>query len=169
MIPGPFAYAERWDEANQCYAGLAIDSAVHKLVTIDSDCLLVRKDIAEAHRPEIGEKGDDGIETDRSGTGDGKGGDGDTGDSSNGTGGNTVEEIKPTRFVGTVMVSADRPARNMQQIVEGIVSPLAALHGARLQLTLEIEAEVPSGLDQKKVSTLKENANTLKFTYQKIE
>jgi hypothetical protein len=51
MLPGPFAYAERWDEASQSYAGLAIEKSSNALVSIDSDSVIVRPDIAEANRP----------------------------------------------------------------------------------------------------------------------
>ena len=40
---------------------------------------------------------------------------------------------------------------------------LTALPGAGVSLRLEIDAEVPSGLDRAKVRTLLENANTLGF------
>ena len=37
MLPGPFAYAERWDETKGTYLGLAISSATSAQVVIDSD------------------------------------------------------------------------------------------------------------------------------------
>ena len=75
----------------------------------------------------------------------------------------TVTEQRPTRFVGTVMISPDRPARDIHQIVEAIIEQLTTLPGAEVSLRLEIDAEVPSGLDRGKVRTLLENANTLGF------
>ena len=72
-------------------------------------------------------------------------------------------EKDPTRFIGTVMISADRPAHEMRQIVEAIVEQLTTLPGSEVILRLEIDAEVPSGLDRSKVRTLLENANTLGF------
>lgn len=79
-----------------------------------------------------------------------------------------VEEI-PTRFVGTVFLSADRPARDMGQIVEAIVEQLTTLPGADMTLKLEIDAEVPSGLDRSKVRTLRENASTLGFVDKSVD
>lgn len=61
------------------------------------------------------------------------------------------------------MISADRPARDMAQIVEAIVEQLTTVPGAEVTLRLEIDAEVPSGLDRSKVRTLTENASTLGF------
>jgi hypothetical protein len=40
---------------------------------------------------------------------------------------------------------------------------------SQVKLRLEIEAEVPSGLDRAKVRTLVENANTLGFLEKSIE
>ena len=72
-------------------------------------------------------------------------------------------EEKPIRFQGTVMLSADRPARDMHQIVEAIVEQLTTLQGAEVTRRLEIDAKVASGLDRSKVRTLLKNANTLNF------
>jgi uncharacterized protein len=50
MLPGPFAYAERWDEAAQSYRGLVIDRSPSALVVIDADSVIVKPAIAETHR-----------------------------------------------------------------------------------------------------------------------
>jgi hypothetical protein len=62
-----------------------------------------------------------------------------------------------------VMISPDRPARDIHQIVEAIIEQLTTLPGVDVSLRLEIDAEVPIGLDRVKVRTLLENANTLGF------
>jgi hypothetical protein len=51
MLPGPFAYAERWDEKSGSYLGLAIERAVNAVVVIDSDSVIVTPAVADAHRP----------------------------------------------------------------------------------------------------------------------
>lgn len=79
------------------------------------------------------------------------------------------QEKKPTRFSGTVMISPDRPARDIHQIVEAIVEQLTTLPGSQVKLRLEIEAEVPEGLERSKVRTLVENANTLGFIEKSLE
>ncbi len=159
MLPGPFAYAERWDEAKQTYAGLAIDHASGALVVLDSESVIIKPDVAEFHRPKPQAVTD--------GVGDFPGG------TSQAPGvGPTVlppipprleAEKNPTRFSGTVMISPDRPARVMHQIVEAIVEQLTTIAGSEVTLRLEIDAEVPSGLDRAKVRTLIENATTLGF------
>lgn len=50
-MPGPFAYAERWDENRDNYLGLAIERAGNAPVVIDSDSVIVRPDVADTHRP----------------------------------------------------------------------------------------------------------------------
>lgn len=57
----------------------------------------------------------------------------------------------------------------MHQIVEAIVEQLTTLQGSKVTLRLEIEAEVPAGLDRAKVRTLIENANTLGFAEKSVE
>ena len=75
----------------------------------------------------------------------------------------------PTRFSGVVMISPDRPARDIHQIIEAIVEQLTTLPDSEVKLTLEIEATVPGGLDRAKVRTLVENATTLGFIDKSIE
>ncbi|MCQ0971011.1 DUF499 domain-containing protein [Paracoccus sp. TK19116] len=163
MLPGPFAYAERWDEKSDTYLGLAIERAANAVIVIDSGSVIVRPEVAEAHRPAPAQPG--------------------TGDTSPGTadstppdgaptdGGPTTPppEKKPTRFSGAVMISPERPARDIHQIVEAIVEQLTTLPGSQVKIRLEIEADVPDGLDRAKVRTLIENANTLGFVEKSVE
>ncbi len=51
----------------------------------------------------------------------------------------------------------------MLQIVEAVIEQLTTLPGSDVTLKLEIDAEVPGGLDRSKVLTILENANTLGF------
>ena len=67
------------------------------------------------------------------------------------------------------MISPDRPAREIHQVIEAIVEQLTIIPGSSVTLKLEIEAEVPSGLDRAKVRTLVENATTLGFIDKAIE
>ena len=152
MLPGPFAYAERWDDKVKGYAGLAIDRASNAIVTLDSDAVVVRKKVAEENRPteptqpepHTPEPGDP-PQHPRPGP-------------------TEPEPVRdPTRFFGTVALSADRPARDMTQIVEAIIEQLTTIPGAEVSLKLEIDAEVRSGIDRSKIRTLVENANTLGF------
>ncbi|MGK7752161.1 MULTISPECIES: DUF499 domain-containing protein [unclassified Roseovarius] len=174
MLPGPFAYAERWDETSDSYAGLVIDNSPNTLVSIDSESLILRSEVAETKRPKP-TTAPEQSETD-SGTNTATDGIGKNGTPATGNGGDTQDDAngseldeKPKRFVGTVMLNADRPARDMHQIVEAIVEQLTTLQEADVSLKLEIDAEVPSGLDRAKVRTLLENASTLGFTDKSVK
>jgi len=163
MLPGPFAYAERWDEGKQTYAGLVISGAGNVQVVIDSESVIIKPDVAEAHRPQpstgptsasqSGSVVQGGLMTAPVA----------------GNGGPHPKEKLPTRFLGTVIISSDRPARDMHQIVEAIVEQLTTLPDSEVSLKLEIDAEVPGGLDRSKVRTLVENATTLGFIDKRIE
>ncbi|TBD87036.1 ATP-binding protein [Rhizobium ruizarguesonis] len=163
MLPGPFAYAERWDEKSKTYLGLAIDRAPNTVVVIDTDSVIVKPEVAEGHRPSPLQPGP----TDDPGPGGETPGPGDqpTGEMP----ASPPIEKKPTRFTGAVMISSERPARDIHQIVEAIVEQLTTLHGSQVKLRLEIDAEIPNGLDRAKVRTLVENANTLGFIEKSIE
>jgi len=165
MLPGPFAYADRWDETKNSYFGLAISGPSHVQVVIDSDSVIIKPDVAESHRPKPKEEPvvPDGADpTDPDGPSPTPSSD-PSGDPA------PTPEKKPTRFVGTVMISADRPARDIHQIVEAIIEQLTTLPGSDVSLKLEIDAEVPSGLDRAKVRTLIENATTLGFIDKSIK
>lgn len=164
MIPGPFAYAGRWDEKSDTYLGLAVERATNAAIVLDSDSVIVKPDVAEAHRPAPTQPGNPGgtespgEKTPEPGA-----------QPAGGTPQPPSEERKPTRFTGTVMISSERPARDMHQIVEAIVEQLTVLPGSNVTLTLEISAEVPAGLERSKIRTLVENANTIGFIDKSIE
>lgn len=164
MLPGPFAYAERWDEKSDTYLGLAIEQAGNAAVIIDSDSVIVAPDVAEAHRPAPPQPSSAGAAGGASDKPPGM-----AEPPSAGPPTPSTAEKKPTRFTGAVMISPDRPARDMHQIVEAIVEQLTTLPGSKVKLRLEIDAEVPSGLDRAKVRTLVENANTLGFIEKSVE
>jgi len=60
-------------------------------------------------------------------------------------------------------ISPERPARHVHQIVEAIIEQLTTLPGADVAIKLEIDADIPSGMDRVKVRTLIENSTTLGF------
>ena len=120
MLPGPFAYAERWDEKTDTYLGLAIERADSAIVIVDSEASLLSPTLprrtgrlpprpaqpSPAGGPETPGEHPPVI----------------SGEPGGGTPGSPVPEKRPSRFTGTVMISADRPAREMHQIVEAIVN-----------------------------------------------
>ncbi len=146
------------------YRGLAIERAANAVIVINSDSVIVGPAVAEAHRPVPASPVPAGTPA-RFGevTPPISGQPGGSGASA------SQPERKPTRFTGAVMISAERPARDIHKIVEAIIEQLTTLLGSEVKLRLEIDAEVPSGLERAKVQTLIENANTLGFVEKSIE
>jgi len=79
------------------------------------------------------------------------------------------EKAKPTRFHGSVSLDPDRVGRDASRIAEEVISHLSGLVGAKVVVTLEIEAEIPAGASDQVVRTVTENSRTLKFTNQGFE
>jgi uncharacterized protein len=150
MLPGPFAYAERWDKTENTYRGLLINSATSALIVVDNDSVIVDPNVAERHRP----KGEPEPKPPGGGPDD---------PPINTPPPEPEGPSDPTRFIGTVMVSSDRPSRDLNQIVEAVVEQLTSIPGSDVSLKFEIDAEVPDGIDRSKVRTILENANTLGF------
>jgi predicted AAA+ superfamily ATPase len=159
MLPGPFAYAESWDEAGKTYRGLVIDRNPNALVVVDSESVLVKPGVAEEHRPQ---PKDPGPADDPKGQ-PLPGGNGASPTASGAKNIGSGNDPLPTRFVGTVMISPDRPAREIHQIVEAVIEQLTTLPGCEVSIKLEIDAEHAGGFDKAKVRTVTENANTLGF------
>ena len=71
--------------------------------------------------------------------------------------------VASRRFYGTVTLDAARLASSAGTIGSEVVQHLEALLGAHVELTLEIQAEVPDGVPDDVVRIVTENARTLKF------
>ncbi len=153
IFSGPFAYAERWDEKSKTYIGLTLEKAMNVSAVIDRDSVIVRPDVGERHRPVNSQSGMV-IEKKELPQGDAS-----TFKEANDKG--AKAEHVPTRFRGTAIISPDRPARDMNRIFDSIVQHLTTIPDASVELKLEIDAEIPSGINKAKSKTLLENANTL--------
>lgn len=68
------------------------------------------------------------------------------------------------RFHGSVSLNPERVGRDASQVAEEVIAHLAGLVGARLKVTMYIEAEIPSGAPDDVVRTVTENSRTLRFT-----
>ena len=62
-----------------------------------------------------------------------------------------------------------RVGRDAGRIADEVVAHLSGILGAKVRVTLEIEAEIPSGVPDNVVRTVTENCRTLKFTSQGFE
>jgi predicted AAA+ superfamily ATPase len=76
---------------------------------------------------------------------------------------------QPRRFHGTVTLDTARVGRDAGRIAEEVIAHLSGLLGAKVTVTLEIEADIPSGVPDHIVRTVTENSRTLKFTSQGFE
>ncbi len=70
----------------------------------------------------------------------------------------------PKRFHGTVALDPHRVGRDAGRIAEEVVAHLVGIVGARVHVTLDIEAEIPSGVPEGASRTVTENCRTLKFS-----
>lgn len=152
-----FAYADSYDEQAGRYLGLR--HTQHPPVH-DSDTpgLLVRPEAArrqlDAERPAASPEAGNGItaKTDS------------TDDTTHDTPTPPPAARQPRRFHGSVTLNPARVGRDAGVIAEEVIAHLAGLVGANVTVTLEIEAEVPSGAPENVVRTVTENSRALKFT-----
>jgi hypothetical protein len=79
------------------------------------------------------------------------------------------EPPRLTRFHGSVTLDPSRVGRDAGRIADEVISHLTGLMGATVKVTLEIEADIPSGTPENVVRTVTENSRTLKFTSQGFE
>ena len=80
-----------------------------------------------------------------------------------------VPPAKPKRFYGSVRLNPDRVGRDAGKIAEEIIQHLTLQPGSTVEVTLEIQAQMPEGATDRTVRTVTENAHTLKFTSHSFE
>ena len=162
-----YAFADSFDDEAKRYRGLR-GGQVISLPDADAPGLLVKSDIArrqlEAERRQPPGNGKDA----------GGGTSGESPDSGGGSGpGEGLSDPppapQPTRFHGTATLDAERVGRDASRITDEVIAHLSGLVGAKVTVTLEIEAEVPAGAPDHVVRTVTENSRTLKFTSQGFE
>jgi hypothetical protein len=73
------------------------------------------------------------------------------------------------RFHGSVTLDPARVGRDASRVADEVIAHLSGLVGDEVRVTLEIEAEIPSGASDHVVRTVTENSRTLKFTSQGFE
>jgi Protein of unknown function (DUF499) len=150
-----FAVADGFDEAKNEYVGLKFGRLVE--VDLNSDRLLVRADVAHAQTARAALRA---VPTGGSTTG----------------GGTTTqtpvverpppptEPQRPRRFYAKVKLDPNRPTPQVSNIAQSILAELDRVRGATITLTLEIEAEAPSGFPGDVESVVRDNARDLRIT-----
>jgi len=161
VVAGPFAYAEFYDEAQDCYHGLLRAGYGNANIAFDADCVLVKADIAEhyeraridAQSQNTGQKImtqsvlDEMTLTDTTTT--------------------KTPEL-PTNFCGSVNLAAPQLEREVRALVAEILEPILRQPQAEIAIELKITANIPTGINDNLKRTLNENATQLKFTTKSI-
>lgn len=70
---------------------------------------------------------------------------------------------KHTRFYMSAPLDTTRIGRDVQKLVEEVISHLTSADGARVSVTLELNVTAPEGLSQQVVRTISENCRTMKI------
>ncbi|MBP8881755.1 MAG: hypothetical protein KBG77_11670 [Dermatophilaceae bacterium] len=79
------------------------------------------------------------------------------------TGGGTTAATKPKAFHGSIQIKPSAAKMHLVQVAEEIISLLASDPNASLNITLEINAEFPSGASDQIKRAVTENATSLSF------
>lgn len=74
----------------------------------------------------------------------------------------TALEVALARFFGSVKIDPDRYSRDIGNVTREVIDRLSGA-GARLEITIDIQATKPEGFDEAEVRTISENARVLKF------
>ena len=161
-----FAFAESHDDEKQRYRGLRTGQMM-AVPDADSSGMLVKPEVAR--RQLDAERLGETIPT------------GETGETKPPGQGSTTTppvvdkppdtpaSLRPKRFYGTVPLDAMRAGLDASQIADEVISHLVGLVGAKVRVTLEVEAEIPDGAPDHVVRIVTENSRTLKFTSQGFE
>lgn len=160
-----FAFADSFDENAGRYRGLRGGTQV-LLPDSDASGLLVKPDVTRRQLDSESGKADI--------TGSFRAGVGGEGAaqpiaSSGASTPQTVAPSQPRRFHGSVSLDAARVGRDASRIADEVIAHLAGLLDAKVNVTLEVEAEIPSGAPDHVVRTVTENARTLRFKTQGFE
>jgi Protein of unknown function (DUF499) len=147
-----FAYADAFEEASGKYAGLLWQKA--PVGPMPQTALLVRPELAVAQlRPVVSAPP---IEP---GPPPPDGGSGPIPPASPGPASNQ----QPRRFYGSVEIGMVRPVRAFEGILNAVVAELQRSKGAKVTLTLEIEANADDGFSEADIGVVRDNARQLKF------
>ena len=160
-----FAVADSFDDEAKRYRGLRGGQVV-SLPDADAPGLLVKPEVA---RGQLDAERGEPVGAGASGT---AGGESLVAGDKPGSGAalpDTPAATRPTRFHGTAPLDPARVGRDASRIADEVVSHLSGLMGAKVTVTLEIAAELPSGASDHVVRTVTENSRTLKFTNQGFE
>jgi len=156
-----FAYADGFDEEKKRYAGLRA-GAIVPLPDENAPGLLVKPDVARRQLDEERAKRESDAPLEGA-----PGTEGESGTLRTEPGPGPApppEETRPKRFHGSATLDTARVGRDAGRIADEVLSHLSGLVGAKVKVTLEIEAEIPDGAPDQVVRVVTENSRTLKFS-----
>ena len=154
-----FAYADGWDEQNQRYRGLQVGRQIK--INIEGEGLLIKPQIAT---PQIAEEQKRDQRDSHAENGHREAGEREKIETPAGDGSKQPEPPRARRYHGSVSLDPVRLGRDVAAIADEIVQHLAKQPGAKLEVTLEIQAQLPNGAPDDLLRTVSENCRTLKFT-----
>jgi predicted AAA+ superfamily ATPase len=156
-----FAYADSYDETSHRYRGLRCgqqvalsDSSTGVVVKPDAVCRQIATEAAaRGHAPKspVGASATGGPDNKS------------TIEPPTTVGLPPPKPMLPRRFHASVSLEPTRLSRDAGRIADEVISHLAGLVGADVNVTLEISANVQTGVPEKVVRTVTENCRTLKF------
>jgi hypothetical protein len=161
-----FAYADSYDAGAGRYRGL--EAGRRPNVQLNSDSLVVKPDVAAEQMEKEAVPASiptvrDGLVTPAAQPG----GSPPIGAAMPQTGSTKTPSLR--RFHASTTLNATRLSRDVDSIATSVVQHLAGLLDAKVKITLEIEADMPSGAPENVVRTVTENCRTLKFDSQGFE
>ena len=164
-----FAYADYFDTATERYRGL--EAGRRPTVQLNANSVVVKPDVAAAQIQKdsappptttAAEDGSRATGTDLASSS-GTTPSSITGGTRPAIPGSTPKAPLLRRFHGSAKIDATRLSRDVDVIASSVVQHLAGLLDAKVKITIEIEAEIPSGAPENVVRTVTENCRTLKF------
>ncbi len=157
-----FAYADGFDETENRYRGLRCGQRVD-VFQDTGDGLLVKPDIALRQQQAETAPMPPTTGGDNTAPGPSGGSSAEPGASPGGASPSATANLRPKRYYGTVALDASRVGRDAGRIADEVIAHLTGLVGSEVTVTLEIEANIPSGVPDNVVRTVTENSRTLKF------
>ena len=151
-----FGYADSFDEAANRYVGLAWAKSPPEI--FPSSAVLVRSEVAAAQAsPPQAPPTSDATPHNSATPG--------TAEqiAEAGIGASTGSPAKPRRFFGTVELDMVRPVKAFDAVLNAVVMELQRTTGAKVKITVEIEADAEAGFEEGDIGVVRDNARQLKF------
>jgi hypothetical protein len=146
-----FGYADGYDEATASYTGLVVAKSAP--VMLAPSAVIVQADVAFEHTKKTGTS---------TGASPGSGGAGEVCPGT-GAGEDPAASKQPRRFYGSVEIDMVRPVKSFDGILNAVVMELQHSPNTKVKITLEIEAETPSGFSEADIGVVRDNVRQLKF------